>query len=246
MYSVPDGGPGVDAALLAEEDRRLVNDGLDRLPDEAREVLLLFYREEQSVAQVATLLDLSEGAVKKRLSRARTALRGMVLDQLGDSLKRTAPGSAFTIAVMAALPLTMPLSASAAAAASKMTPAALSTGWWAWLLWVTAPFAGAVLGLIGGVWGRGVWGAQTARAGARRPRTTRTTLDGRHPNRRDAGVHHLRPSERVKEFRMAPASSRPQRRRCVAPNPRLRALQRRAHGVVPLVAASHFRPAARC
>ena len=112
---------------------------------------MLFYREGQSVAQVATLLDLSEDAVKKRLSRARTALRGMVLDQLGDSLTRTAPGSAFTIAVMAALPLTMPLSASAAAAAAKMTPAAPSTGLWAWLLWVTAPFAGAVLGLISSV-----------------------------------------------------------------------------------------------
>lgn len=172
MHSVPDGRPGVDAALIAAEDRRLINDGLDRLPDEAREVLLLFYREEQSVAQVATLLDLSEGAVKKRLSRARTALRGMVLDQLGDSLKRTAPGSAFTIAVMAALPLTMPLSASAAAAASKMTPAALSTGWWAWLLWVTAPFAGAVLGLIGGV-GAAVYGARKQHALARDDRERR-------------------------------------------------------------------------
>jgi hypothetical protein len=74
-----------------------------------------------------------------------------VLDQLGDSLTRTAPGSAFTIAVMAALPLTMPLSASAAAATAKMTPAALSTGWWAWLVWVTAPFAGALLGLVSSI-----------------------------------------------------------------------------------------------
>ena len=172
MYSVPDGRPGVDAALIAAEDRRLINDGLDRLPDEAREVLLLFYREEQSVAQVATLLDLSEGAVKQRLSRARTALRGRVLDQLGDSLKRTAPGSAFTIAVMAALPLTIPLSASAAAVASKMTPAASSTGWWAWLLWVTAPFAGAVLGLIGGGWGI-VYGVRKQHALARDDRERR-------------------------------------------------------------------------
>ena len=172
MHAVPDGGPGIDAALLAAEDRRLITEGLDRLPDEAREVLLLFYREEQSVAQVATLLDLSEGAVKQRLSRARVALRKDLLDQLGDSLKRTAPGSAFTIAVMAALPLTLPLSASAAAVASKMTPAAPSTGWWAWLLWVTAPFAGAVLGLIGGVWGI-VHGARKQQALARDDRERR-------------------------------------------------------------------------
>src|SRR5262245_55861524 len=100
--------------LLDAEQRRALRNALASLPEDTREVLILFYREGQSVAQVATLLDLSEAAVKKRLSRARTALRGMVLDQLDDSLKRTAPGVAFTIAVMAALPLTMPLSASAA------------------------------------------------------------------------------------------------------------------------------------
>lgn len=70
---------------------------------------------------------MSEDAVKKRLSRARTALRGMVVDALGDTLQRTAPGSAFTVAVVAALPLTMPLSASAAVVTAKMTPATAST-----------------------------------------------------------------------------------------------------------------------
>ena len=54
---------------------------------------------------------------------------------------------------MAALPLTLPLSTSAAAATVKLTPAATSTAWWAWILWVTAPFAGAVLGLTSSVWG---------------------------------------------------------------------------------------------
>lgn len=144
---------GASERLLEAEQRQALRQALASLPDDTREVLILFYREGQSVAQVATLLELSEDAVKKRLSRARTALRGLVLDALGDSLTRTAPGSAFTIAVLAALPLTMPLSASAAAATAKLTPAATSTGWWAWLLWVTAPFAGAVIGLTSSVWG---------------------------------------------------------------------------------------------
>ena len=151
LETLPAPDPGVRERLLDAEQRQALRSALASLPDDTREVLILFYREGQSVAQVATLLDLSENAVKKRLSRARIALRGMMLDQLGDSLQRTAPGSAFTIAVMAALPLTLPLSASAAAVTAKMTPAATSTGWWAWLLWVSAPFAGAVLGLILGV-----------------------------------------------------------------------------------------------
>lgn len=32
-----------------------------------------------------------------------------------------------------------------------MMPVETSAGWWTWLLWVTAPFAGAVLGLIASV-----------------------------------------------------------------------------------------------
>ena len=151
LETMPAPDPGIRERLLDAEQRHALRSALASLPDDTREALILFYREGQSVAQVATLLDLSEDAVKKRLSRARTALRGMVLDQFGDSLKRTAPGAAFTIAVMAALPLTLPLSASAAAATAKMTPVVTSTGWGAWLLWVTAPFAGAVLGMIASV-----------------------------------------------------------------------------------------------
>jgi RNA polymerase sigma factor (sigma-70 family) len=151
LEAMADPNAGATARLLNAEQRHALRSALGSLPDDTREALILFYREGQSVAQVAALLDLSEDAVKKRLSRARTALRGMILDQLGDSLKRTVPGSAFTIAVMAALPLSMPMSASAAAVSAKMTPAATSTGLWPWLLWVTAPFAGAVLGLIAGV-----------------------------------------------------------------------------------------------
>ena len=116
MYSVPDGRPGVDAALLAAEDRRLVTEGLDRLPDEAREVLLLFYREEQSVRQVAVLLDVSEDAVKQRLSRARAALRKDLLETLATTLRRTAPGSSFTAAVAMAISAGAPPAAAAAAA----------------------------------------------------------------------------------------------------------------------------------
>ena len=129
MHAVPDGGPGIDAALLAAEDRRLITEGLDRLPDEAREVLLLFYREEQSVRQVAALLDVSEDAVKQRLSRARAALRDDLLNVLATALRRTAPGGSFTAAVALAIAAGAPPAATAAATTGSLAgPSAAATG----------------------------------------------------------------------------------------------------------------------
>ena len=73
------------------------------MPKDA-EPLVLFYREHQSIENVAAALDLSEDAVKKRLSRGRKRLHGEVLAFLEGALKRTSPGKAFTIGVLAALP----------------------------------------------------------------------------------------------------------------------------------------------
>jgi RNA polymerase sigma factor (sigma-70 family) len=41
VQTVAEARPGAETAFLAEEDRRLVADALDRLPDDSREVLLL-------------------------------------------------------------------------------------------------------------------------------------------------------------------------------------------------------------
>ena len=46
-----------------------------QLPKDQRTVIHLFYYEELSVREIAELLHLTQGAVKKRLSRAREALR---------------------------------------------------------------------------------------------------------------------------------------------------------------------------
>jgi RNA polymerase sigma-70 factor (ECF subfamily) len=51
---------------------------LSKLPDVQREVITLFYLEERSVADVATMLDLPEGTVKSHLHRARRALGEMM------------------------------------------------------------------------------------------------------------------------------------------------------------------------
>ncbi len=88
--------------LIAREDRLRLAEAIDALPDDAREVVTLFYREGQSVKQVADLLDMREDAVKQRLSRARQRLRESLLEEIGETLRVTAPGAGFTIAVMSA------------------------------------------------------------------------------------------------------------------------------------------------
>lgn len=123
LHEVPDGRPAVDATLAADQERRLITEGLDRLPDDAREVLLLFYREEQSVRQVALLLDVSEDAVKQRLSRARAALRADLLETLATTLRRTTPGGSFTAAVV----LAVSVDASPAAAATSTVAGSAGT-----------------------------------------------------------------------------------------------------------------------
>jgi len=51
---------------------------LSRLPEALRDVIVLFYLEERSVADVAQILALPEGTVKSHLHRARRALSEMM------------------------------------------------------------------------------------------------------------------------------------------------------------------------
>jgi RNA polymerase sigma factor (sigma-70 family) len=119
----------VEDPHLEREEQRLVQEALDALPDEARDVMILFYREGQSVRQVAELLELSEAAVKKRLSRARALVRADVQDRLSTVLVRTAPGAAFTAAILVGL-----APAPAVAASTALTTgASVSSGFLAGL-----------------------------------------------------------------------------------------------------------------
>jgi len=157
IEAVVDGRPGVTERLLAQEELAALRDALAALPAETREALALYYREGQSVAQVAALLDLTEDAVKKRLSRARATLRESLVERLGQTLGATAPGAAFETSVMAALPLATPGTASAlAASASKASGGAAGAVWASlhWLLMAAAAIAvTAAAGVLGVLFG---------------------------------------------------------------------------------------------
>ncbi len=95
--------PGPLEAALSREEETLVWKTLARIPESYREPLILFYREGQSVAEVAAALDLSEDAAKQRLSRGRAMLRERMSGLVEDGLRRTRPGRTLTVAVMAGL-----------------------------------------------------------------------------------------------------------------------------------------------
>ena len=56
----------------------MITIAIDQLPDDYRLVLLLRDIEEMTTREVATTLDISEGAVKTRLHRARSALKKLL------------------------------------------------------------------------------------------------------------------------------------------------------------------------
>ena len=91
-------------STISREEEAILWRSIERIPENYREPLVLYYREHQSIENVATALDLSEDAVKQRLSRGRKLLHEQVLAFVEGALERTTPGKAFTIGVIAALP----------------------------------------------------------------------------------------------------------------------------------------------
>ncbi|AOY68829.1 sigma-70 family RNA polymerase sigma factor [Xanthomonas euvesicatoria pv. euvesicatoria] len=109
-----DPAPSPADQLLQVEEEIAALDIISALPEESRETLLLYYREGQRSQQVASLLGLSDAAVRKRLSRARASVRSELLRRFGEFARGSAPGVAFASAVSSASLLGAPGKASAA------------------------------------------------------------------------------------------------------------------------------------
>ena len=108
---------------IGREEEAILWRSLERIPEIYREPLVLFYREHQSIEAVARDLELSEDAVKQRLSRGRKLLQEQILAFVEGTLEKTSPGKAFTIGVLAALPLLV-----VTAKAATITTAATKSG----------------------------------------------------------------------------------------------------------------------
>jgi RNA polymerase sigma factor (sigma-70 family) len=146
-----DARPDPAAALLDEEERRVLARVIDDLPEETREVVILYYREGSSARQVADLLGLSEDAVKQRLYRARTRMREEMLRRFASAAARSAPAAGFATVVGAAIAASAPpVSAAVTLGAAKAGGGTFGSV----ILWLLkGAGAGALLGGAGVVLG---------------------------------------------------------------------------------------------
>ena len=70
----------LEEQLLHREQKRLVREAVDELPQRLRTIVLLFYMEDQSIEQIAQITGIPAGTVKSRLHHARKALRQKLKD----------------------------------------------------------------------------------------------------------------------------------------------------------------------
>jgi zinc protease len=132
-----------EAQAVTREEETILWRALAGMPETYREPMVLFYREEQSIADVAVQLDLSEDAVKQRLSRGRALLRAEMAAVVESALTRSRPTRAFTASVLGALTVSQASQASAAETAAPLAAAAAKS--------VLGAGAGPILGPIGGL-----------------------------------------------------------------------------------------------
>lgn len=136
--------PSVQA--VSREEEAILWRALERIPVVYREPLILFYREEKSIERVAAEMDLSEDAVKQRLSRGRKLLHEEVAAFVEGTLSRSAPGQGFSSAVLALLP-GAPVAMVGAGMATKGVAMAKSGSAATWLV-ALAPLVGVFAGMM--------------------------------------------------------------------------------------------------
>lgn len=108
-----DTAPTPAETLLQTEQEAAAREVIAALPEDSREVLLLYYREGQRSQQVAALLGITDAAVRKRLSRARQYVREELMVRFGEYARTSAPSAAFASGVLGMLAVAAPPSAGA-------------------------------------------------------------------------------------------------------------------------------------
>ena len=86
-----------ELAMDEKEVRRLVMEILNQLPEDQRVVLGMFYYEDMSVREIASILEVSDNTVKSRLNYGRKKVKELVLDleKKGTKLYNVAPFTFF-------------------------------------------------------------------------------------------------------------------------------------------------------
>ncbi len=141
---------GPEEAVMIQEQHAVVSQALNEIPEALREPLILYYREDKSIQEVAQQFGLSENAARQRISRGRSLLRKQVAHMVETTLARSRPGKAFTAAVIACLAATAVKSSAAVAAVGAVQAASAagkSVGLASLLSGTTAKVAAVAAGL---------------------------------------------------------------------------------------------------
>jgi RNA polymerase sigma factor (sigma-70 family) len=133
-----------DEAAADAEQEAMVWSALAELPEIVRTPLVLYYREGQSVAAVAAALDLSEDAVRQRLSRGRNELREQVAAKIEGVLGRVRPNPMLVATVASAIGLAAAPETLAAAATGPSGTGSAASG-------ISSPWIAAAAALVAGV-----------------------------------------------------------------------------------------------
>lgn len=144
--NTPAAGPLPRDQVISREEADLLWRAIEHIPAPYREPLVLFYREHQSIQQVAVGLDLTEDAVRQRLSRGRKMLQDQVAAFVEGALTRTAPNRAFTLGVLAALPVLT--TGTTAATLGTATVKTMATVKGATIISIVTAILGPVIGIL--------------------------------------------------------------------------------------------------
>lgn len=106
-------------AVSKTQAERVVGEALARVPETYRDVMVLYYREQRSIRDVARTLDISQGAALQRLARGRQYLADSVTSLVETSL-RALPRKSLVAGVVAALPAIVPSHADASTHGGNM------------------------------------------------------------------------------------------------------------------------------
>ena len=135
-----------EASLSEQQQQAIIYHALDKLPEQSRDVVLLYYREQQSAEHVADLLGITPEAVRQRLSRARKQLAQQLLSRVGKAALLSAPSiSISTLLTTGAMVGSAP---AAAAGFSLTSGVATSVKWLALLGAMAVTILGGLAGLF--------------------------------------------------------------------------------------------------
>jgi RNA polymerase sigma factor (sigma-70 family) len=138
--------------FVSKEEESIVWSALEKIPENYREVLVLYYRHDQSIGEVAKSLGISNDAARQRLSRGRQILRSRVENIVEGVLDRTNPSRTFTSRVMAGIVSAGVATSSSTAKAGVAVTLNSSTATTAATL-AKVVSGGSMLGMIGGTLG---------------------------------------------------------------------------------------------